>query len=466
MPVLIFSGLLTAPATVFADEVTSEESASEENMATSVAEPVGASWYGSLRGGVEFMSGKDASYFKAEGSRWGIKGSSEVSEGLSAVYRFEHNITSSDAAQPSGRLAFVGLSGGFGALTLGRIDSASYNHTGVIRDIGNWYSSGDTGNKIGNTLSYAFSADAFSLQVDAIMDGGKDTGKAIDQLEFGMTVNLGDIGKIAIAHTKVEDVMNDTMTYMVKVAESSTAYDPENTVPTPKDTRVSLTLQEVDLIIKEDNTVLWDKANKKSKVNTLTTAALRTEGNIQVSGADKYNVGYVDGKLRVAEKGCVSTTGPDTTTTTKCITTKILAYQPPDNTDPDEAKFFSTNDAAVTATPDNPGSKSNHISAQFDIGAITVALGHSQMKSNDPMKTMKQKTNFVGASGSIGDTGLDWRLFHREIKNPKNEAGKQKKWTAGLGKSLGGGASVYVEHGNNADGKGNDGTVVGLRVDF
>ncbi len=441
MPVLIFSGLLAAPATVFAE----------------------ASWYGSLRGGLEFASGMDAKFYDGA-SRWGIKGSGEISEGLTAVYRFEHKFSTADAGQAGGRLAFVGLDGGFGKVTLGQIWSASYNHAGVIRDFPNWYTSGDTTGRIGNALSYAFSADAFSVQVDAIMDGGKDTGKAIDQLEFGMTVNLGDIGKIALAHTKVEDVMNDTMTYMVKVTESSTAYDPENTVPTPKDTRVSLTLQEVDLIIKEDNATLWDKANKKSKVNTLTTAALRTERAVQVSGADKYNVGYVDGKLRVAEKGCVSTTGPDTTTTTKCITTKILAYQPPDNTDPDEAKFFSTNDAAVTATPDNPGSKSKHISAQFDIGAITVALGHSQMKSNDPMKTMKQKTSFVGASGSIGDTGLNWGAYHREIKNPKNAAGKHKLWTVGLKKTLGGGASTYVEHHNDASNKGN--TVVGLRVDF
>ncbi len=439
MPVLIFSGLLTAPATVFAE----------------------ASWYGSLRGGIEFASGMDAKFYDGA-SRWGIKGSGEISEGLTAVYRFEHKFSTSDAGQAGGRLAFVGLDGGFGKVTLGQIWSASYNHAGVIRDFPNWYTSGDTTGRIGNALSYAFSADAFSVQVDAIMDGGKDTGKAIDQLEFGMTVNLGDIGKIALAHTKIEDELAMTTTHMAKVAHNNADYAPVNTVPDP-DTRASITLQEVDLVIKKSNTVLWDSAKEESKVNTLTTTALRTESAVQVNGANKYQAAYVDGKLRVGEKGCVSTS-KDGADPNACVTTKILVYNPPGS--PEEYLAFSKKDTAVTSTTsrDNPGSKSNHISAQFDIGAITVALGHSQMKSNDPMKTMKQKTNFVGASGSIGDTGLNWGAYHREIKNPKNAAGKHKLWTVGLKKTLGGGASTYVEHHNDASNKGN--TVVGLRVDF
>ncbi len=464
MPVLIFSGLLTAPATVFADEVVGEDVASEDSMTTAAAEPVGASWYGSLRGGLEFSSGMDAKFYDG-GSRWGIKGTGEISEGLSGVYRFEHNISTADAGQASGRLAFVGLSGGFGALTLGRIDSASYNSAGAIRDIGNWYSAADTSGKVGNALSYAFTGDAFSVQVDAIMDGSKDTGKAIDQLEFGMTVNLGDIGKIALAHTKIEDELAMTTTYMAKVAHDNADYAPVNTAPTPTDTRVSITLQEVDLVIKKSNTVLWDSAKEESKVNTLTTTALRTESAVQVNGANKYQAAYVDGKLRVGEKGCVSTS-KDGSHADACITTKVLVYNPPGT--PEEYLAFSTNDAAVTSTTsrDNPGSKSNHISAQFGIGGLTVALGHSQMKSNDPMKTMKQKTNFVGVNGGIGDTGLSWVAFHREIKNPENKAGKQKKWTVGLSKSLGGGASAYVEHGNNPKGDGKNGTVVALKIDF
>ncbi len=191
--VLVFSGLLAAPAAVFAE----------------------ASWYGSLRGGVELKKGEDAEFYDGY-SRWGIKGSNEISEGLSAVYRFEHAISTTDAGlarkATKGRLAYVGLDGGFGKLTLGQIWSASYNHAGVIRDIGNYYSDSDTSFRIGNALSYAYSNDVFSVQFDAIMEGGKDTGKAVDQWELGATVNIGDIGKVAFAHVSMEDQMENQTT--------------------------------------------------------------------------------------------------------------------------------------------------------------------------------------------------------------------------------------------------------------
>ena len=63
------------------------------------------------------------------GSRWGIKGSSEVSEGLTGVYKFETRINANatstnakggiDDSQSTNQL-YVGLSGGFGSLTLGK----------------------------------------------------------------------------------------------------------------------------------------------------------------------------------------------------------------------------------------------------------------------------------------------------------------------------------------------------------
>ena len=72
---------------------------------------------------------------------------------------------------------------------LGKFHNAAYL-AGGIRDIGNWYSGGDVNTKAGNTLSYGYAADAFALQVDAIMDGGKDTGKAVDEAQFGLAVVL------------------------------------------------------------------------------------------------------------------------------------------------------------------------------------------------------------------------------------------------------------------------------------
>ena len=169
-----------------------------------------ASWYGSLRGGVEFGGDADGK-FNTTGSRWGIQGSTEVSEGLTAVYKFETRVGSGGTASQGTNQLYAGLSGGFGSLTLGKFHNAAYNHTGAIRDIGYWYSSGDVNSKIGDTVSYAFSSDAASFQVDAIMDGGKDTGNAIDEVQFGVTVNMGDIGKIALSYVDVDNASMDEM---------------------------------------------------------------------------------------------------------------------------------------------------------------------------------------------------------------------------------------------------------------
>ncbi len=423
MPVLIFSGLLAAPATVFAE----------------------ASWYGSLRGGIEFASGMDAKFYDGA-SRWGIKGSGEISEGLTAVYRFEHKFSTSDAGQAGGRLAFVGLDGGFGKVTLGQIWSASYNHAGVIRDFPNWYTSGDTTGRIGNALSYAFSADAFSVQVDAIMDGGKDTGKAIDQLEFGMTVNLGDIGKIALAHTKMEDsMMSMGMQY---VDNKGTADD--------KTDDVSYEVHKITVKVAK-NSNFYDSATGNMKDNASTLFSAQT-----VKVMEKGSLAFPKGLEFTMDDSC-SATATDPNACVMGTAYATLTGPTTSGTFSSVVKHFAPADVTTKMTKEY-GSKSNHISAQFGIGGLTVALGHSQMKSNDPMKTMKQKTNFVGASGSIGDTGLNWGAYHREIKNPKNAAGKDKLWTVGLKKTLGGGASTYVEHHNDASNKGN--TVVGLRVDF
>ena len=59
------------------------------------AEMAGASLYGSFRTGLEFGSGN--AKVVDVGSRWGIKGSHEVSEGLTASYKYEGRINTTNA---------------------------------------------------------------------------------------------------------------------------------------------------------------------------------------------------------------------------------------------------------------------------------------------------------------------------------------------------------------------------------
>ena len=140
-------------------------------------------------------------------------GSSEVSDGLSAVYRFEHKLNSTNASLAGGgRLSYVGLSGGFGTISVGQIWSASYNSVGAITDNSNLWGDSETSYRSGNALSYALSSGNMSMQIDAIMDGSEGkTGNNIDQLEFGLAVDIGEIGKVAFAHVRVEDYTEKVM---------------------------------------------------------------------------------------------------------------------------------------------------------------------------------------------------------------------------------------------------------------
>ena len=79
------AGLLTIPAVSFGAEM--------ENS--------GPSLYGSFRAGVSFGDG-DASVGNYI-SRWGIRGSSEVSEGLTAAYQYETNVANAGHKRFSGR---------------------------------------------------------------------------------------------------------------------------------------------------------------------------------------------------------------------------------------------------------------------------------------------------------------------------------------------------------------------------
>ena len=191
--VTLLAGLLSIPSMVFAE----------------------ASWYGSIRAGVAstphdnddtdtIKNNGSSTGVSDNGSRWGIKGSSEVSEGLTAVYRWETKIDSTSASQTGGRLSYVGLSGGFGTITVGQVWSASYNSAGAMTDNSFAYGSSETSYRVGDAVSYAVSMGNLSLQVDAIMDG--DTKKTGDSFQAGATIGgLMETGSIAIAHISKAD---------------------------------------------------------------------------------------------------------------------------------------------------------------------------------------------------------------------------------------------------------------------
>ena len=176
------AGLLTIPAVSFG------------------AEMAGPSLYGSFRTGLIISEGD--SNVSDIGSRWGIKGSHEVAEGLTASYKFEARMDTTAAISAGhrydaedghgttggGRLSNISLSGGFGTVTLGQIWSASAIHYGFAVDPSYAYGVfGGANYRNGNSVSYSSSAGDVNFQIDKVT-GDNET------VELGASASFGPVG--------------------------------------------------------------------------------------------------------------------------------------------------------------------------------------------------------------------------------------------------------------------------------
>lgn len=100
-----------------------------------------------------------------QGSRWGVRGAEDLGGGMKAVFQLEAGVnldtgTSGQGGRAFGRQSFVGLTGGFGGVRLGRqyspmdeiagvIGTKSYDVLSVVPIIGN----GDY-NRVDNAITY------------------------------------------------------------------------------------------------------------------------------------------------------------------------------------------------------------------------------------------------------------------------------------------------------------------------
>ena len=420
-----------------------------------------ATWYGSLRGGLESSSGSDLKFFDG-GSRWGIKGSNEVSDGLTAVYNFEHSISTTNAGLPGGRLAYAGLSGGFGTLTLGQVWSASYNSVGAITDTSAYFGGSTTSYRHGNALSYAFSSGPVGFQLDLIADGGMDTGQGIDKTEFGVTVGLGDIGKIALAHTNVRDTMKVKMTdampatYWVRKAEGDP--DTEAKMITVHITGAQNAANVADGKLDQAGADLIQRAGDRY----FTTGASASDCETLADDNDATN------DCTTATAFVSQTKADDTATTPGGGPITVGATS-------EDYHIEGAAEGNVVETPateamservlDEAGHKNTHVAVEFNVGGLTPFLGHSTKKNNQAIKGVtKTKTTQFGVRGGLGDTGINFLVL---AKNVKPDVGaKTSPWMFELSKSLGGGATVIFGHQNKDDAMKTKRTRIGLHVNF
>ena len=125
------------------------------------------------------------------GSRWGLRGSEDLGGGLKAVFQLESGFDISTGANTQGvlfgRQAFVGLSGGFGTVSLGRQYTAYDVLRGATNNVydsafaatgGAWANGvADYSNRVNNSISYTSPSFAgFSGQIVASVGEDKTTG--------------------------------------------------------------------------------------------------------------------------------------------------------------------------------------------------------------------------------------------------------------------------------------------------
>lgn len=137
---------------------------------------------------------------KSNASRFGLKGSEKISDGLEAVYKFEFQVDVSDADSKgdkdniSARNQYVGFKGEFGQVVIGRNDTALKQSQGKVDlfsdlegDIKNIFK-GE--NRLGNSVSYASNSyEGFKVLASFIAEDDVDAKNG-----YSVALTYGDAG--------------------------------------------------------------------------------------------------------------------------------------------------------------------------------------------------------------------------------------------------------------------------------
>ncbi|WP_409423872.1 porin [Pseudoalteromonas sp. RW-H-Ap-1] len=137
---------------------------------------------------------------KSNASRFGLKGSEKITDGLEAVYKFEFQVDVSDADSKgdkdniSARNQYVGFKGSFGQVVIGRNDTALKQAQGKLDlfndlegDIKNVFK-GE--NRLGNSVSYASNSyEGFKVLASFIAEDDKDAKNG-----YSVALTYGDSG--------------------------------------------------------------------------------------------------------------------------------------------------------------------------------------------------------------------------------------------------------------------------------
>ena len=188
--------------------------------------PVGAqaeaTVYGRINNAVVFEdNGGDADSttdLRTVGSRFGLKGSSDLGNGLTAHGHYEFATTTDreEDAVVDIRIATAGISGGFGRVDVGNQWSAFYNQVGI--EIDPTYTIGPVGNtpyRSSNTIKYSNSIGPLSLEADLRLNDGKDKAAQAEGLRgngAGVGLRVAATENITVALAFDADDQTDEVT--------------------------------------------------------------------------------------------------------------------------------------------------------------------------------------------------------------------------------------------------------------
>ena len=422
---------------------------------------------------------------------------------------------------PGGRLANVGVSGAFGTLSVGQIWSASDNHAGGILDNTQYYGDDKMTGRVGSALSYAFASGPMSMQADAIFSEGapaagmvdmeNDPSEDIQEFQFGLTVQIGEIGKIALSYIDDKytlDPGKDNLAGVMR-AMGTDRTGTVNSNPVPS-TQIGFGVfavegTNVDFSPTTDGHGEQLVADAKALGYTIDPARIvgSTGGPtlIDLNGDDAntpkagtyYEVQTGAGNTVASVTKTVRTTkgSGDTLVTT---TTKSVYYgnyvEKTVTVDDAAKKAAATTDnpykpsVTTTYTDSNTGAvydemddgdddtawstKTTALGLQFSLADVSIYTGVAKSKSSyeghpfdadaTAMADKETDTTFFGLSGGLGDTGVGYHFHWRDEDDTK-------PWVLGLTRGLGDSALLVLEHSNN-DGASPNATNLGLHVNF
>ena len=374
---------------------------------------------------------------QSNGSRWGVKGSNEVSEGLTAVYRYEAALDLSSAElgeNGAGRLSSVGLSGGFGTVTLGHIYSASYNHVGALTDNGVASSNQNSPTvRTSSNLSYSASTGPISFQLDAGMGAG--TGRSLDRAELGLSFDTG-AANVGMAFTAKRITENKIDTQVVRTSAFGVS------VPVGGLTLAGSWMETKTTTFETDGVEGNPGSPPRCAMERWANADITMDNEVVAKHKDTTNEMMKFKQLKNRLK----------------YSLKIV--------DPDTGKYGCP---APSMRPDDKGPLDG-----YDNIVIWPKFQDpvDPIEAKDPTEetTGKDKQMRFSVTGPLGDTGMSFAV--NVHNNPDKNGVGENPWNAHVSKSLGGGARLAFEYIDNDDNVGDDGkklaneTLVHLQVDF